>query len=576
MERMDFLTLRLWRARAPGWRDAAAMALVFCVLALIGFEARRLAAPFVMMAQPAISLSPWKLPQYALLTTLRMLAALVASLVFTLTYATVAAKSRQAERVLIPLLDVLQSVPILGYLSFTVTFFVGLFPGRTIGPELAAIFAVFTSEAWNMAFSFYQSLRTLPRDLEEAANGFRFTPWQKFWRLEVPFAMPGLVWNMMMSMSGGWFFVVAAEAISVGNVQMTLPGVGSYVATAIHQKDLGAVGWAIAAMTVTIVLYDQLLFRPMVVWAEKFRFEQTAAQVTSKSLVYDLFERAAVIRRLASPVGEALSRLTRARLVPPPGFPELKGRSASLAADAFWTLAVLILVGGGGWFLVRYEAAALSWADVTTAALNGGLTLLRVAVLIVLASLIWVPIGVGIGLNPKLAARAQPVAQFLAAFPANLLFPLAVFLILRFRADPRIWLSVLMILGTQWYILFNVIAGASAFPTDFREAAANFRIHGWRWWRDVMLPGVFPYFVTGAITASGGAWNASIVAEAVSWGSTRLNGGGLGAYIAEMTVRGDYPRIVLGVAVMSMLVVAANRLIWRPLYALAERRTRLD
>jgi NitT/TauT family transport system permease protein len=568
---------RVWPVRALGWRDAAALAMILALLGLVGMSVGAVSAPLVLAHQPVITLSPAALPMYALRTTARMLAALAASLIFALTYATAAAKSRRAEMVLIPLLDVLQSVPILGYLSFTVAFFMSLFPGRMIGAELAAIFAVFTSQAWNMAFSFYQSLRTLPTDLDEAARGFRFSPWQRFWRLEAPFAVPGLVWNMMMSMSGGWFFVVAAEAISVGSLQVSLPGVGSYVAQAIQKRDLGAVGWAILAMTVTIVLIDQVMFRPMVVWAEKFRYEQEAAQVFPRSVIYSLFSRAGNVKALVAPLGRALNRASRMRLVLPVKTP--RGPSAPGArrlGDALWLSAIAATAVWGSMVLVRHEATELGWHDVAIAVGNGGLTLLRVVILVALASLIWLPVGVYVGLRPALAEKVQPVAQFLAAFPANLLFPLVVFLIAYFHAAPRIWLTPLMILGAQWYILFNVIAGATAFPTDFREAASSFHIHGWRWWRDVMLPGVFPFYVTGAITASGGAWNASIVSEVVNWGPTQLNGSGLGAYIAVNTTAGDFPRIILGVAVMSVMVIGMNRALWRPLYALAERRTRLD
>jgi NitT/TauT family transport system permease protein len=506
-----------------------------------------------------------------------MLAALAASLLFTFTYGTIAAKSRRAEAVLIPLLDVLQSVPVLGYLSFTVVFFVSLFPGRMLGVELAAIFAIFTSQAWNMAFSFFQALRTIPQDLDEASRSFRFSGWQRFWRLEVPFAMPGLIWNTMMSMSGGWFFVVASEAISVGSLHVALPGVGSYVALAIAERNLAAVGWAIVAMTVTILIYDQLLFRPLVAWADKFRYEQTAAAIVPKSWIIDLFRRTGVLRSAAQSFGAMTQSAARARLsVQLSVWRGRQGAVPSRLIDIVWYGAVFFLVADLGWVLLKFAGAELSWADVAAAAGNGGITLLRVGVLIAVATLVWVPIGVGVGLNPVLAEKVQPLAQFLAAFPANLLFPVAVYLIVHFHLSPAIWLSPLMILGTQWYILFNVIAGASAYPTDFREAASTFRIRGWRWWRDVMLPGIFPYYVTGAITASGGAWNASIVSEWVSWGPTTLNGSGLGAYIAQMTEAGDYPRIALGIAVMSVLVVGMNRLLWRPLYALAERRMRLD
>ena len=563
--------------RMLSWRDLVAALVMFAFIVLLGLGLRQMMAPVTSAVPQNISLSPWALPTYTLRTTLRMFIALFASLLFTFTYATLAAKNRRAEMVLVPLLDILQSVPVLGYLSFTVVFFVALFPGSVLGPELAAIFAIFTSQAWNMAFSFYQTLRTVPLDIDEASRAFRFSAWQRFWRLEVPFAMPGLIWNMMMSMSGGWFFVVASEAISVGDISYTLPGVGSYVAKAIAARDLHAVFYAIGAMTIAILLYDQLLFRPLVAWADKFRSEQTAAQIAPKSLVLDLFRRATFMHRLGAPIGSALDFLMRQRFtpfawLPHPNHPLVPRR----AGDMIWLASIAAATLYGVLQLLHFVAPTLTWHDVQIVTGNGFLTLLRVVVLIILATLIWVPIGVQVGLRPKLAEKVQPLAQFLAAFPANLMFPVAVVLIVHFGVDPVIWLSPLMILGTQWYILFNVIAGATAYPSDFKEAAATFRIRGWRWWRDVMLPGIFPYYVTGAITASGGAWNASIVSEIVSWGPAKLDAGGLGAYIARMTAAGDFPRIALGIAIMSAMVVTMNRLIWRPLYAFAERRMRLD
>jgi NitT/TauT family transport system permease protein len=567
----------MWHPRRANWLDLATLVVIVAIIVLLGSGVQQMFGPLSAAHAPEISLAPSALPNYALRTTMRMLIALVASLLFTLIYGTLAAKSRRAEMVLIPLLDVLQSVPVLGYLSFTVVFFVSLSPDRLFGAELAAIFAIFTSQAWNMTFSFFQSLRTVPTDLDEASRGFRFSAWQRFWRVEVPFAMPGLIWNTMMSMSGGWFFVVASEAIAVGNLQLSLPGIGSYVARAIQERDLGAVGWAIGAMGITILIYDQLLFRPLVAWADKFRYEQTAAAVVPRSWIMDLFRRTNTMRMVLAFIGSSVQLIARARLSPRSGIGALdRSVFSSRLLDVLWYGLVLGGIVYLGLELMRFARAELMWTDLTDAVWNGGLTLLRVAILITIATLIWVPIGVAVGLRPVLAEKVQPAAQFLAAFPANLLFPVAVYLIVRFHLSPVIWLSPLMILGTQWYILFNVIAGASVFPTDLREAAKTFRIRRWRWWRDVMLPGIFPYFVTGAITASGGAWNASIVSEAVSWGPTKLNGMGLGAYIAQMTEAGDYPRIALGIAVMSVLVVAMNRLLWRPLYAYAERRTRLD
>uniref|UniRef100_UPI003873A5AC ABC transporter permease n=1 Tax=Azospirillum fermentarium TaxID=1233114 RepID=UPI003873A5AC len=578
---------------APNRWDLLALPLVIGLLALMAVGGEEMTAPLDSIAAAPVSLDPWMLPEYALRSTLRMLAAMAASLVFTFTYATLAAKSRRAGMVLIPVLDVLQSVPVLGYISFTVVFFLGLFPGSVLGAECAAVFAIFTSQAWNMAFSFYQSLRTVPRDLGEAASGFGFSGWQRFWTLEAPYAAPGLVWNMMMSMSGGWFFVVASEAITVGDRTITLPGVGSYLAQAIGERDLGAVGWAVLAMLLVILAYDQLLFRPLVAWADKFRVELTGAQEVPDSWLLNLFQRTRFFRTLFAPVGGLLDRAVwwrprgfglplaaRARARAGAGrvagpFLRRLDRVPARTVDALW-YAVLAVAGGWcGWTMVTFIASGVGWGDVGTAVLLGAATLARVVALIVVASLVWVPLGVLIGLRPRLAEMVQPAAQFLAAFPANLLFPVAVVAILRFDLNPDVWLSPLMILGTQWYILFNVVAGTTAFPSDLREAAANFRIRGWQWWRDVMLPGVFPHYITGAVTASGGSWNASIVAEAVNWGDTTLTAHGLGSYIAQATAAGDYPRIVLGIAVMAVFVILLNRLLWRPLYAFAERRLRL-
>jgi len=364
----ETLAGRAWHPRTPNWRDLVAVALLVVIIILMGSGARQMLAPLTAGQQPEISLSPTALPAYALRTTMRMLAALVASLIFTFTYATVAAKSRRAEMVLIPLLDVLQSVPVLGYLSFTIVFFVSLFPGSVLGPELAAIFAIFTAQAWNMAFSFFQALRTIPHDLDEASHSFRFSGWQRFWRLEVPFAMPGLIWNTMMSMSGGWFFVVASEAISVGNLQIALPGIGSFVARAIQERDLYAVWWAIIAMTVTILFYDQLLFRPLVAWADKFRYEQTAAQTVPRSWILNLLRRTSLMRAFGQPIGTMMQAVVRARLALPLHVRELGSwLPASHFVDLAWYGFILLGIGYAAWSLLQYAGAALSWSDVSDA-----------------------------------------------------------------------------------------------------------------------------------------------------------------------------------------------------------------
>jgi len=558
-----------------GW-DFVALAIIFGVFAALGQGSRGLTTP--LEAAPPLTLDYALLPWYALRTTLRMFAALAVSLLFTFTYATLAAKSRRAEMVLIPLLDILQSVPILGFLSFTVTFFLGLFPGSTLGAECAAIFAIFTSQAWNMAFSFYQSLRSVPKELNEAARSFGLTPWQKFWQLETPFAMPGLIYNMMMSMSGGWFFVVASEAISVGPTTIKLPGVGSWLAAAIEAKDISAVLAAVAAMLAVIVAYDQLLFRPIVAFGARFRVELSAGQTQESSIVSQIFLRSRWMRRAWRGPARLLGEIALLRLAPT-GRPSLPGRGAGAASRLFDIVWFALLGAGCLWGLRQiwvFTATELQATDVAAAIILTLFTMLRVIVLMTLATLVWTPIGVWIGLRPNIAEKVQPLAQFLAAFPANVLFPIAVVGIVKYSLDPDIWLSLLIIFGTQWYIAFNVIAGAAAFPNDLREVAANFRIGGLDWWTKVILPGVFPYYVTGAITASGGSWNAAIVAEYVRWGDDTIMAHGIGAYIAKATADGDYPRIVLGVCVMSLFVILFNRALWRPLSALAETRLRLD
>jgi NitT/TauT family transport system permease protein len=567
----------LGHALRPNIWDAVALVLVIGALVLIVYGGEQTAAPLSALNVMPVSLDPANLPVYALRTTMRMLLAIVCSIIFTFIYAALAAKSRRAEMVLIPLLDILQSVPILGFLTFTVVFFMNLFPGRVLGAELACVFAIFTSQAWNMTFSMYQSMCNVPKDLEEASQSFHLSGWQRFWRLDVPFAMPGLIWNTMMSMSGGWFFVVASEAITVGDTTVTLPGIGSYVALAIKEQNLPAIGYAMLAMFLVILAYDQLLFRPVVAWADKFRFEQTASASAPTSWMLDLFRRTRALRALTYPFA-TLNKIVSNFHIALPSRLKMATRAGvppSRIVDALWLAFIIAATSYAAGKVYQYLSTTLGPSDVLGAVGYGFITLARVAVLIALATLIWVPVGVWIGLRPKLAERIQPLAQFLAAFPANLAFPVFVVVIVRYGLNPNVWLSPLMILGTQWYILFNVIAGASAFPTDLREAAGSFHLKGWRWWTKVILPGIFPYYITGAITASGGSWNASIVAEVASWGDTHLTASGLGAYIATATEAGDFPRVVLGIAVMCILVTLFNRLLWRPLYAFGERRLRL-
>jgi NitT/TauT family transport system permease protein len=566
------------RRALPNQWDLIAFAAILAVLTAIAKSYHGLSAPLPAAHEAPISLDYSELPYYAFRTVLRMFAALAASLVFTFTYATLAAKSRRAEMVLIPVLDILQSVPVLGFLSFTVTFFLGLFPGNTMGAELAAVFAIFTAQAWNMAFSFYQSLRTVPPDLDEVARGFRLTGWQKFWQLEAPFAMPGLIWNTMMSMSGSWFFIVASEAITVGDTTIALPGMGSYIAKANDDGNWSAIGAAVLTMGIVILLYDQLLFRPIVAWAAKFRVELSESQDVESSWVLNLIKRTFWLKSGFAPIAAAMRSLSFLPIRLPRVLPVQSSSAAqrpSRLIDALWILVVIAVAAWAVWLTVSYIATELDWGEVAHVFVLTFYTLVRVMALMLLATIIWVPISVWIGLRPRWAEAVQPIAQFLAAFPVNLLFGAAVSLVLAFNLNTNIWLSFLIIFGTQWYIVFNVIGGAAAFPNDLREASANFHVRGWQWWRQVILPGIATYYLTGAITASGGSWNASIVAEYVKWKDHTVTADGVGSYIAQATDKGDFPKIMLGVAMMSLFVTLVNRLFWRQLYAYAERRLRL-
>ena len=510
--------------------DVLAFIVVIGLVVFLGETSRGLFAPLSQLQLSPISLDPWHLPEYAARTTFRMFAALALSLLFTLTYATWAAKSERAGKLLVPILDILQSVPILGFISITVVFFMSLAPGRVLGAEFAAIFAIFTSQAWNMAFSFYQSLRTIPIELAEAAESFRLSPWMRFWQLEVPFGMPALIWNMMMSMSGGWFFVVASESISVGHTTVALPGVGSYIALAIEQKNLVAIGWAIATMLIVILLYDQLIFRPLVAWVDRFRVEQEPGARVPDSWALTMMRRSRLIQAATLFFHSAVMLTSRAikRRDDEPVVAVSSTPRRSL--DWLWVSLIVAAVVLGLWHIVVVLIKNTPLREALQVCGLAGITMLRVFVLIALASLIWVPIGVWVGMRPRATQIVQPIAQFMAAFPANLLFPIAVFGIVRWKLNPDIYLSPLMILGTQWYILFNVIAGASSIPAEMRYVAANFRIKGWLWWRKVALPAVLPFYVTGAITASGGSWNAAIVAELANWGNTQIEARGLGSY----------------------------------------------
>jgi NitT/TauT family transport system permease protein len=561
----------------PNYWDIVALLLVVALICGFGMAAKAMSGHYHLGQVLPISLKPSALPYYALCSVLRMFVALACSLLFTFVFGTWAAKSRQAERLIIPAIDVLQSVPVLGFLSITVVGFIALFKGSMLGPECAAIFAIFAAQVWNMTLSLYQSLRTVPEDLIEAGKMFQLSPWQRYWRIEIPFAMPGLLWNTMMSMSGSWVFLVASEAITVAGHHITLPGVGSYIALAIAHADKAAIAYVIIAMFIVIALYDQVLFRPLVAWAEKFKVEESGSEDIPESWLLNLFQRARFMR-FAGIIFEYLgdvfvnAKIFRYQPRRTHWRPSYQMRRITVLS---WNVLITVLVLVSCAFLGRYVYRTVPMVDTLHVVYLGFATAVRVTALIVISSIIWVPIGVWIGMRPRVTKTVQPILQFLAAFPANLLFPIVVIAIVRYHLNVNIWTSPLMILGTQWYILFNVIAGTSSIPKNMHQAVGSLCVTGWLKWRKFILPAIFPFYITGAITAAGGAWNISIIAEAVSWGHTHLYATGLGAYIDKVYTAGDFPRLALGIAVMSLYVLVINRVLWRPLYNMADRKFRI-
>ena len=558
--------------------DVLLLILIFAILFFLGWTGKNMAAPYSLGDPLPISLNPTELPFYASRTVLRLFSALFLSIIFTFIIGTLAAKNRRAEQIIIPAIDILQSVPVLSFLAITVTGFIRLFPGSLLGPECASIFAVFTAQVWNMTFSFYQSLKTVPHDLIEAADIFQLSAWQRFWKIEVPFSMPSLLWNIIVSMSASWFFVVLSETIIVAHQNIRLPGVGSYISLAITQHQLLPVGYAILTMIIVIFLYDQILFRPLITWSEKFKMEQSPDEDEYQSWLIDLLRNSRLIKRLNNPLS-----MMKDQLIHAPIFQfrrKISQRKTDhqqkKTIDRVWNILILGLIITSSYLLLNFILAELKLQEIVHVFLLGSATGARVIISIILSSIIWIPVGVWIGLRPSLAQKIQPLIQFIAAFPANLFYPLFVIMIVQFHLSVEIWVTPLIILGSQWYILFNVIAGASLIPRELYLVADNFGLTGWQWWKRLALPGIFPFYITGAITAAGGAWNASIVAECVSWGSTTLNATGLGDYIHASTTAGDFPKIALGTTMMCVYVLTFNHLIWRPLYRLAQDRYNLN
>ncbi|HVN87807.1 MAG TPA: ABC transporter permease subunit [Candidatus Binatia bacterium] len=524
-----------------------------------------------------IDLSLWALPKYTLLSLARGMAAYVFSLVFTLVYGTVAAYNRAAERVMIPVLDILQGIPVLGFLPGLVLGMVALFPHSNVGLELACVVMIFTGQVWNMTFSFYGSLRAIPAELREAAAVYRFGWWKRFRTVEVPFAMIGLVWNSMMSMAGGWFFLTVNEAFTLGDRDFRLPGVGAYMSVAIERGDGRAMAGAVVAMVVMIIAVDQLMWRPLLAWAQKFKMEETEAAEVAQSWVLDLLRRSRLVPWIEEQAGRLFALLEARRVLPDVGgrTPSRNGTLVARGAGA-GVVALLAILFGWGATHIAALLAALSAREWMHLGASLGLTFLRTAAALVIGALWAVPVGIWIGLSPQRVRALQPVIQVAAAFPAPMIFPVVTLLILHLGVAFSWGCVVLMLLGSQWYILFNVLAGASALPHDLREAAEIYRITGWMRWRTLYLPAIFPSLVTGMITAAGGAWNASIVAEYVSYHGQPLIAPGLGSLITEATTAANFPLLAAGVLTMSLALVTLNRTVWRRLYRIADERFSLN
>ena len=524
-----------------------------------------------------IDLSPRALPGYTLLSLSRGFAAYLLSLVFTLVYGTIAAHGRRAEKVLVPILDIGQGIPVLGFLPGLVLGMVALFPRTNVGLELACIVMIFTGQVWNMTFSYIASLRSIPNELREVARIHRFSFWKRFWTVEVSSSVIGLVWNSMMSMAGGWFFLTVNEAFTLGDRDFRLPGVGSYMAVAIEKGDRAAMAWAVFAMTVMIVSVDQLLWRPLVAWSQRFRAAEVAGEPEARSWVLDLVRRSAVLRRMR------LRRRRRPRVpAPPPPPPPEPAPDGGSSGERF--RAALLVVAGlaagaaalvGAWKLVRLLSAVRPHDWLVLAAALGA-TFVRALGALALAVAWTLPVGILVGRSPTWSRRLQPVVQIVASFPAPMLFPLVTGGLLLLHVPFSVIAAVLMLLGAQWYVLFNVLAGASAVPPDLIEATDVYRVAGRARWKTLFLPAVFPFLVTGLITAAGGAWNASIVAETLVTGGRTLETFGLGSLITKATREANFPLLAAGVLTMSFALVLINRTVWRRLSQLAETKYALN
>jgi len=563
----------------PEW-DFRDFLLLLALLALI-FGIIRTAAKFGGTYEGNLQIETTLnvLPAYTAQTLLRMVSAYFCSLVFTLVYAYSAYRSQLAAQVLIPLLDILQSIPVLSFLPGVVLALIAIFPGQRIGVEVASILLIFTGMTWNMTFSFYQSLQSIPQELIEAARIYRLNLWQRFWTLELPSGAIGLIWNSVMSVAGGWFFLMAIESFTLGDKDFRLPGLGSYLATAANQGDFRAIAWGLVVLIGVIVLIDFLVWRPLIAWAEKFKFETVESQNTPQSFILDFLRRSPTLRivksRVFSPMATAIDKGIVHTFPLRTSITSMRSKYLVFQwLNWLFLSGVSLIVLWGTW-----EAAmllkVLHWSDWQKVVIGAIFTALRVITALLL-SLAWtVPVGVAIGRNPRLAQILQPVVQIAASVPATALFPVLLLALAQIGGGLQIGSIALMMLGTMWYVLFNVIAGAQSIPSDLFEAARVYKLSRWQRWQTVILPGIFPFLITGIITAVGGAWNASIISEYIQFKGRVVTTAGLGATISQATATGNFPLLLAATAVMSLVVVLTNRLVWRPLYRLASEKYQL-
>ena len=562
------------------WPFFLDLSVAACGLALF-YAVLRIAEYWMGHPVPAVEISPSAkmLPLYAFYSIVRIFVAYLLSLIFAVGYGYIAAYNPRVEAFMIAVLDILQSIPVLSFLPAVMLAMISLIPGRQLGVEMGAILLIFTGQVWNMAFSFYSSLKSLPRELREASKVFRFSAWQRFWQLELPYSAIGLVWNSMVSVAGGWFFLMACEMFVLGDRDFRLPGLGSYLQTAASSGDTHAMLWGSVTMILIIVATDQLVWRPVIAWADKFKFEQGESTSRKTSPILYLLQNSNALGWLRQatfvPAGEFIySRLARRQR-------ELIARPIHAARKRSQLGAVVLIIAAT--LLVAFAAFRalellrhIHGAEIVELLKGAGATFLRVNAALLIASAWTIPTGVAIGFHPRLARIAQPLAQIAASYPATAIFPILLLALVRWGGGLGVGSVALMLLGTQWYILFNVIAGASAIPSDLKEVARLFKFSQWQKWKIVILPGIFPYLVTGLVTASGGAWNASIVAEYFHLKDRTLETLGLGAQISAASDHGQFSILLLATIIMSLMVVTVNRLVWRPLYRLSETRYRLE